>query len=154
MENLPVKYDSTKYYLEKARGERLANGLPPLKRLTGRHIAVLVEHLAGRRGYEIAEKHRIREVTVSRIINDPLGQAFLHKQYAGVDREFEALYGQAVGVLRDGLKPANSMKDRLRAAELHFKKRGDFKEGKETKETAEDVIQRILQLNVQVNVAK
>jgi len=154
MENLPVKYDSSRYYLEKARGDRLPNGLLPLKRLTGRHIAVLVEHLAGRRGYEIATKHHIREVTVSRIINDPLGQAWLQRQYQGVDREFEALYGHAVGALRDGLKPANSMKDRLRAAELHFKKRGDFKEGREVKETAEDVIQRILNLNVQVNVTK
>ena len=154
MENLPVRYDSAKYYLEKASGARLENGLPPLKRLTARHIAILIEHLAGRRGYEIAEKHRVREPTVSRIIHDPLGQAFLKKRYNHVDQEFEALYGQAVNVLRDGLKNTNSMKDRLRAAELHFKKRGDFKEQNVVKETAEDVIQRILNLNVQVNVTK
>ena len=154
MENLPKPYDSRKYYLQKASGERLANGLPPLKRLTGRHISVLLQHLAGKKNFEIAHAMHLREPTISRIIHDPLGQQFLQARFRDADREFEALYGEAVGVLRDGMKSSNSMKDRLRAAELHFKKRGDFKEQNLAKETAEDVIQRILNLNVQVNVTK
>ena len=155
MSALPVKYDSRQYQLEKARGERLRNGLPPLKRLTARHIAILNFHLLGKKNFETALEFHIREATVSRIIHDPLGQEYLRAHFQGFDREFDALYGESINVLREGMKSAVAMRDRLRAAELYFKKRGDLREKEGEKKTAEDVIQQILaQVNVQVVVEK
>lgn len=152
---LPAIYNSHQYFLEKATGERLPNGLPPLKRLTARHVAILNFHILGKRNFEVALKFHIREATVSRIINDPLGQEYLRTKYQGFDNEFAALYGQSVNTLRDGMSPVVAMRDRLRAAELYFKKRGDLREKEEGKKTAEDVIQQILaQVNVQVNIQK
>lgn len=147
-------YDPRLYQMQKASGERLANGLLPLKRLTARHVRILVLHLSGLKGNDIARICRIRPVTVSRVLNDPLGRTFLKRHYDDLENEFQALLGPAIGTLRDSLEKGVPMKERLRGADTFFKRRGDYKETVEKKDTAEDVVQKILsglQINVQVN---
>lgn len=147
-------YDPRLYRLQKATGERLPNGLPPLKRLTGRHIRILTLHLVGIKGIDIARACGVRGITVSRIINDPLGRAFLRRHYEDVENEFQALLGPAIDTLRDALSSDTPIKERLRGADTFFRRRGDYKETVEKKDTAEDVVQKVLaniQVNVQVN---
>lgn len=139
-------YDSVKYLMEKARGDRLPNGLKPLKRLTTRHRAILQLHMLGIKGVDIAEHFHVRNTLVSRIINDPLGIEYLQMKSRLDDARFKALYGNAVDVVRDGMAPKETMTNRLRAANIYMerKDRLDDKHGKKD-ESAEDVIQRILE---------
>jgi hypothetical protein len=54
--------------------------------------------------------------------------------------------------LRDGLSEENSISIRLRAADLFSKRAGDYlPENREPPASAEDVIQRMLSINIQVN---
>lgn len=155
----PPKYDPVQYLMEKARGDRLPNGLKPLKNLTTRHIAILNLHILGFKGLDIAEHFHIRGTLVSRIINDPLGKTYLESRLKLDDSRFTALYGKAVDAIRDGLSSDESIGNRLRAASIYLERKDklDEKYGKKT-DSAEDVIQRILDdptiiqnLNLQVN---
>ncbi len=155
----PSKYDSVKYLMEKARGDRLRNGLPPLKRLTNRHRAILNMHILGEKGIDIAAHFGVRGTLVSRIIHDPLGQEYLQMKLKMDDARFTALYGNAVDVIKDGMAPEETMNNRLRAANIYMERKDklDERHGKKP-DSAEDVIRRILDdptiiqnLNLQVN---
>ena len=137
-------YDPAFYQLEKLFGRRLPNGLQPLKRLTPRHRAILALHLAGIPNREIAIRCRIKDATVSRIIHDPLGQAFLQAHIDAQDARFSSMYEKAIDVLDDGMHRSQRMQDRLKASDQYFRKRGDFERDTGAgRETAEDVIQQI-----------
>lgn len=143
---LPQKeYNSVEYLMEKARGDRLPNGLKPLKNLTARHRAILQLHMLGIKGVDIAEHFGVRETLISRVIRDPLGKEYLEMKAQLDDARFGALYGNAVDVIRDGMAPKETMPNRLRAANIYMerKDRLDDKHG-EKPDSAEDVIQRIL----------
>lgn len=155
----PPKYNTVTYLMEKARGDRLKNGLPPLKRLTSRHRAILNMHLLGEKGVEIAAHFGIRKQQVYRFIHDPLGQEYLQMAAKMDEARFGALYGLAVDALKDGLDPETNISVRLRAASTYLERKDklDDKHGKKA-DSAEDVIQRILEdptiiqnLNLQVN---
>lgn len=139
-------YDSVKYLMEKVRGDRLPNGLKPLKNLTARHRAILQLHMLGIKGVDIAAHFGVRETLISRVINDPLGKEYLTMKAKLDDARFGALYGNAVDVVRDGMDPKETMTNRLRAANIYMERKDklDDKHGKKD-ESAEDVIQRILE---------
>ncbi len=156
----PVKvFDSVKYLMEKARGDRLPNGLKLLKRLTTRHRAILNLHILGFKGVDIAEHFGVRNTLISRIIHDPLGQEYLEMKLKMDDARFSALYGKAVDVINDGLGGKETMSNRLRAANIYMERKDRLadKHG-EKNDSAEDIIARILadptiiqNLNLQVN---
>jgi len=144
-------YSPARYQLEKLTGERLPNGLPPLKRLTGRHLKILVLHLNGMPGGEIAQVMRISPITVSRVLNDPLGREFLSRRFDDVEEDFRGLLKPAIDTLREGMSRNQAMKDRLRAADMVFKRRKDYEAEPLKKTSAEDVVQAIFnKCNVQI----
>ena len=155
----PNGYDPVMYLMQKASGDRLKNGLPPLKRLTNRHRAILNMHILGEKGIDIAAHFGVRNTLVSRIIHDPLGQEFLSMKLKMDDARFKALYGNAVDVIKDGMANKETMSNRLRAANIYMERKDKLEEKHgEKPDSAEDVIQRILNdptiiqnLNLQVN---
>lgn len=132
-------------------GKRMLNGAKKLSRLTGRHVAIIKLHLLGLRNKDIAEKMKVTDATVSIVLRDPLSQRYLQRSYEDIDLEFNALYGKSVGVLSEAMD-SDRMADRLRSVDIIFKGRGKYLEADQGKETAEDVIKRVLALQVNVNV--
>jgi hypothetical protein len=153
-----VDYDRQQYLEEKKNGDRLPNGAKPLKRLTEKHRKILRLHLAGIPNQLIAESLGASEVTISRILHDPLGVKEIAKYGKDKELEFEALYGKTVDALRDALDaktlantPAHTT--RLKAVDIFYKASGKYKDAEDSAESAEDVIQRILRNPlVQINV--
>lgn len=140
------------YREEKRLGKRLPNGAKPLQRLTVRHRMILQMHLSGAKNEEIAGVMEITANTVSRILNDPLAREYVNNHLRDEDHRFATMYTGALDVLQDGLR-SDRFSHRLQAANMVFKKRGDFNKAEETGETAEDVIGKIYQIhaNIQVN---
>lgn len=140
-----------RYELEKQNGKRAPSGALRLQRLKPKHHRVIELHLRGASGAEVASATGMTQATISRILADPLAQEILSAASAARDREFEALYGMHLEALRDGFT-SGDVRDKLRAASVYGRERIErAKSDAGASESAEDVIARILQLNIQVN---
>lgn len=150
-------YDQNLYHLQKEVGVRRENGAFKLTRLKPKHKQAIAMHLDGHKNETICQVLGFTPAWLSTILNDPLSQRIIHCQ-DGFDRmEFERLRKKANAALRDGLNHEN-IGVRLRAADLYSKRAGDYHpKTPEHQDSAEDVIQRMLeinadQVNVQVNI--
>lgn len=150
-QNLGAESKQLQYYRDKQEGIRRANGALNLKRLTGRHVAILKLHLLGHTNTAIADHMRISAARVSSIIHDPLAITFLEKCYNDTDKEFEALYGSSVDVLRSAMDSVR-VADQLRAVDIYYKKRGDYSDNTGGGDTAEDVVKRVINMQLNVNI--
>ena len=145
------EYSTEQYEIEKASGERNNQGTKRLKKLSQRHIEIIDLHTRGYKMVDIAKTVGVTRFNVSNVLNDPLAQDVIKKAHQQVENEFDALYGRVVDTIRDGLEKEIGLDTRLRAVDRYAKMKqvnGDQGKGPET---AEDVVDRILQLNIQVN---
>lgn len=146
------------YSSEKRLGIRRETGAQKLKKLTFRHRKIIAFHIQGFSGEQIAFYMNCTNLTVSRVLNDPLAQAYIAAAAKDREEELKALMGSAVNVVREGLtKDGLDINTRLKAVDRYSKLRATI-DNKEAKESAEDVIAKMLeraktiQFNQQVNI--
>ena len=139
------KYDPQTYQMEKIIGKRTRTGELKLKRLKPLHRRMLHMHLGCYSNRDIAFHLNVDEITVSRVLRDPLSQEIISTYASGIDAELEALLPLGVDVLRKSLL-SDSAKIALQGTDKLFRALGKFDHSHdaEKKETAEDVIQRAL----------
>lgn len=148
----PNPLSVSQYEVEKANGTRLPNGARPLKKLKPRHLQVIRLHLEGLPNRRVAQQLGMTDSQVSLILSDPLTRPILARASEQWDLEFDALYGLHLDALREGLQ-SGDVRDRIRAASVYGRERLERrKQDTGGSESAEDVIARMLQLNIQVNV--
>jgi len=138
------------YKQELEDGTRNANGSRKLKELTPQHEEMVAMHLDGMRNRDIAESFNVTDSTVSIVLSDPLAQAIVQRARKENEARFSNLYGKVVDVIEDAIDPNESIDIRLKGANVYLKEAGN--QGTQDKETAEDVIQKIINLQVNGNI--
>ena len=139
------KHDPATYDYEKIIGKRTPGGNHKLKRLRPVHRKIIALHLHGMTAGEIEIVTGFNQSAVYRILGDPLSQAYIQAHTAGADMELEALAPKAVDALRNGLE-SDDDRTALNAADKFFKATGRYGRVETAKETAEDVIMRMLSI--------
>lgn len=144
-EQMRAKYDPAKYQFEKVIGKRTKTGELKLKRLKPLHRQMLNMHLGCYSNRDIAFYLNVDEITVSRVLRDPLSQEIINTYAEGIDAELEALLPLGVDVVRRAML-SDDAKIALTGTDKLFRALGKFDHSHdvEKKETAEDVIQRAL----------
>lgn len=139
------KYDPNQYQYEKIIGKRTKTGELKLKRLKPLHRQMLHMHLGCYSNRDIAFHLDVDEITVSRVLRDPLSQEIINTYASGIDAELEALLPLGVDVIRKAVL-SDSTKIALQGADKLFRALGkyDHSHAQEKRETAEDVIARAL----------
>jgi hypothetical protein len=161
--NLPALTDADgrllpKYLVEKITGVRRETGSLKLKRLTTRHMKMIGMRLEGLPLEQIAMQMSCTVATASRVLNDPLARNLLQRIYSDREDQLKALAGPATEAVRAALAKDQPMGVRLRGVDRYTKMREVMLPKDAANETAEDVIQRILNStnfinsNVQINV--
>lgn len=135
------------YLAEKLDGTRNPNGSKKLKELKPVHEEMIAMHLEGFRNKDIALAFNVTDSTVSIVLSDPLAVAVIQQARKENEARFNNLYGKAIDVIEDSVMPHQGIDTRLKGAALYFKEAGNKGDG--DKETAEDVIQKII--NMQIN---
>ena len=140
-----TQYDPQVYQYEKIIGRRTKTGELKLRRLKPLHRQMIAMHIGCFSNRDIAFQMNIDEITVSRVLRDPLSQELIKTYAEGIDAELEALLPLGVDVLRKALL-SDSAKIGLQGADKLFRALGKFDHSHEVekRETAEDVIQRAL----------
>lgn len=133
------------YELEKANGTRAPTGAMKLKELSGKHLRMINLHMSGMKGRAIAKELDATEAWVSTVLNDPLVQAEIRQRFVDVDNE---LFAKATGVIDDAMD-SDDPAIKLRSAEMVWRSRGRFEKKEPVRTTAEDVVQRMLELAAQ-----
>lgn len=116
-----------------------------LKELSGKHLRVINLHMAGMKGRAIAKEMDMTEAWVSTVLNDPLTQSEIRQRFVDVDNELFAKATQVIDDSMDSEDPAI----KLRSAEMVWRSRGRFEKHEPTRTTAEDVVQRMLEMAAQ-----
>lgn len=148
-----MPYSPAKYQAEKALGTRASSGASHLKQLSPIHYTIIAFHLEGKSNNAIALLVKKSYITITKVLNDPLAMDIIEQAYQGNDKRFRALYGKAVDTIDESMEKSQPMNIRLRGADTYLKAHGKFdKDDGTAGESAEDVIARILQMNIQVNV--
>lgn len=153
-----ISYTPDIYEREKRQGIRRANGARKLKKLTNKHLRIISMHLRGHSGESIAASIGCTFITVSRILNDPLALDLLKLVYKDRQGEIDALAGQAINAVREGLDSTMSMRIRLTAVDKLTKLKDSIGKEGESEKTAEDIVREIfkkIEINdsqVQINI--
>ena len=139
------QYDPAVYQFEKIIGKRTQTGELKLKRLKPLHRQMIAMHIGCFSNRDIAFQMNIDEITVSRVLRDPLSQEIINVYAEGIDAELEALLPLGVDVVRKALLSDNA-KIALQGTDKLFRALGKFDHShdREKRETAEDVIARAL----------
>ncbi len=136
------KYDPVEYHQDKLLGKRSLTGELKLKRLNGAHRRIISLHARCLSNRDVAFVTGFSEISISRIIRDPLSQRYLSELISGNEEELKALMPLATDALRQGLESDN-VKTAMVAADKFFRATGRYQHDENTgRETAEDVIAR------------
>lgn len=151
----PTKVNPTTpgYELEKQTGERLPNGAKPLKKLGPKHRELIRLHLMGHSNNDICHELGYTPGRLSVLLQDPLIRSVIDQGLRDYKNELEALTGQAVDGVRQGLHNSD-LGMKLKAVDRFIKLRDNLGTSEQS-ETAEDVAQKLLtritNSNVQIN---
>lgn len=139
------QYDPKVYQYEKIIGKRTKTGELKLRRLKPLHRQMIAMHIGCFSNRDIAFQMNIDEITVSRVLRDPLSQELIKTYAEGIDAELEALLPLGVDVVRRALL-SDSAKIAMQGVDKLFRALGKFDHSHDTekRETAEDVIARAL----------
>ena len=110
-----------------------------------RYQYVLALHLSGKTVKEIEKLTSYKSPTIYKILAMPNVNYLRQQLLNHTAKEFEALFGKTVQVIRDGLK-SRDMKIALDAADKWLKAHGKYQksEGTQINITAEDIVMNIL----------
>ena len=117
---------------------------PQLKRLSPEHKNMIILHLEGMPAHQIAEELGRSPGHVSSVLRSDLAQALINDYLSFADLEFQALYKLSIDAIRDALQDSD-INVRLKAADRYLKTHGKDEGGK-GKDSAEDVITRIMSM--------
>ena len=146
------------YQHQKQVGDRRGTGDWCLQSLKPRHFAIIALSTEGKRNKEIAEKLGLSEGTVSRILNDPLVEEYVHRIYHGLEQEMRGLAFLAIDAIREILNYSGDRELKLKAVDRFehlfktFTKEGreaakpSGEEGKESEKQRGDVIERLVEM--------
>jgi len=95
------------YRLQKRIGTRNPKGEWRLQRLKPRHYAIIAMSTDGVSNREIARKLGLSEVTVSRILRDPLIEGTIHQIYFGLEQEMRGIAFSAINAVRTVLRESD-----------------------------------------------
>lgn len=129
------------------------------KKLSQKHKTALTLYAQGMRLAEIHAVTGVSQVSLDLLVLSDLGRQYLAHMESLLDSRLRNLYGASVDAIEDQLKNGSGA-DKLKAAQLQMRAIGKLGGGEDEKESAEDVVQRIMQmnvegdLNIQVNVEK
>ena len=133
----------TRYHAEKANGIRRETGVLKLKRLTKRHLRIITMHLEGWSGKAIAVQMNCSQLTVSKVLNDPMAKEIIQQSLEDSKGEIAALIPKAVNAVREGLGEEMSLTTKFKAIDKLEKMK--IITGSEDKtRTAEDLVQELL----------
>lgn len=119
----------------------------PIKRLSMKHRRVIALHLQGYDASKIASAMGLKAPTVYAILRNPTVQGIISQAISAYDDDIAALMGPAIGTVRFAMEQKeSSLKEALRAADMAIKMNGKYRDVAEKGDTAEDVIQRIYQI--------
>ena len=123
-----------------------------LKQLRPKHLRIISLYMSGRfKRFEIARMEGVTPVTITNVISDPLSQKILQKQHEQFEEDLIAMKPIALDTMRSGLLDKD-LRIGLSALDKYFKATGLYKEKADARDSAEDVMQRILNLQVNVKV--
>lgn len=144
----------TNYNSEKESGLRRADGSLNLKELKMIHYKMLKLHFSGDSNSDIAKKLQKTDATISRWLSDPLIVEILDKEFKAQDARFKAMYGKTLDVIEDSLdRNKYNIGVNLKGADMYLKAHKKYDpDTVKAGDTAEDVIARMLNLNIQFNV--
>lgn len=140
----------TRYEKQKIIGVRRENGALKLKRLSNKHYKIIAMHLQGWSGGAIAVQLNCSQITISRILNDPLTREILTQAAEDTKGEIEALIPKAVNVVRAGLN-SNSLTNQFRAVDK-LEKLKNMTDSAPVEQTAEDLVQDLLSRGINFNI--
>ncbi len=128
----------------------LPSQLPTLKkagfkRLKMKHRRIVGLHLQGCSNVEIETVLGHSSGYVSTVLHDPLVGALLESAYADYEMEIRALTPSALDAIRRNMESGDGQVE-LRAADMALKMNGRYDAPEDKKQTAEDVIERILEM--------
>ncbi|KKL99131.1 hypothetical protein LCGC14_1817440, partial [marine sediment metagenome] len=140
-----MRHDPEQYQFEKIIGKRNKAGVPFLRKLRVVHRRMIALHLRGFSNRDIQVMTGHSEMSVGRVLRDPLSQVIIQQYMDGIELELDALMPDAVDALRRGL---NSEEARVAivAADKFFRATGRYARSEDKTETAEDVISRALKI--------
>lgn len=122
-----------------------------------RWASIYTLELRGLGATQIATHLNMTQQTVSKIVRDPRYIAYREEHLTALDTEFVSMKPLAYAALKNGLN-ADDENTALRASEQWFKAAGfggfSKTERPNAGVTAEDVVARLLNVNVQVNINK
>jgi hypothetical protein len=140
------------YTSEKRLGIRRETGQLKLKKLTFRHRKIIALHIQGFSGEQIAFYMNCTNLTVSKVLNDPLAQSYISAATKDRELELKALLGSAVNVVREGMtKEGLDIGTKLKAVDRYSKLRSALDTGQE-KISAEDIIAQMLERAKSINI--
>lgn len=121
------------------------------KRLTPKHRQILSLHAQGMRRAEIGALCKCTPEFVSMLASTDSGKAYLKELEGYLDGRMRALYKKTIDAVEDQLENGRGA-DKLAAAKLQLQVTGKLGKEKDEAESAEDVIQRIMNLQVNGNI--
>lgn len=121
------------------------------KRLSQKHKAALTLWAQGVKPIDVAAATGVGQVSLNLLVLSDLGRAFLHGLEELMDSRLKNMYTLSVDAIEDQLRNGSG-ENKLKAATLQMKATGKLGKGDEERESAEDVIQRIFQINGNVNI--
>lgn len=141
-----------------ATGQRLDYLAGKTRPLSTRHRTILSMEMRSANKRDIAQALGMSETYISLVTRSQRYIKAREEILGQSDIDFINLKPLAVNTLRDAMLPSANMPDRLKAADLWFRTRGYGAYAKQPEGagnvTAEDVVKRLLQVNVQVNINK
>jgi hypothetical protein len=131
--------------------KRRAAPQSPLVRLKPIHKKVCKLHLQGLTRTELAEACNLTPARISQLLADPLVQAELEIEFEYQEQQLRALGSSSVQAIRRGLDDADP-EIALKAARLQLETQGRLRGRVNEGTTAEDVVSRIVNMALQINV--
>jgi len=140
------------YEREKALELRQSNGALKLKRLRPIHRTMIFLHLEGHSISTIASRVDRSYVNVQLILNDPLAQHMIDRSIQDAQAQLKALQIKAVDCIHNAMT-SKLAETQLKGVDRMVKLSEHLGIGANTKETAEDVVQKILSaIKIDVNI--
>lgn len=115
------------------------------KRVRPKHMRVVALHLMGESNEDIERALKHNAGYVSYVLNNDAVQPVLQRAYADYEREISGMTSLAIEAIRRNLNCGDGSIE-LRAADLLFKRQGAYDKAENKRDTAEDVVQRILEV--------
>lgn len=121
------------------------------KRLTPKHKQILSLHAQGMKRVEIGALCKCTPEFVTMLASTDIGRAYLKDLEAYLDGRMRTLYKKTIDAIEDQLDNGRGA-DKIAAAKLQLQVTGKLGKEKDEAESAEDVIQRIMNLQVNGNI--